>query len=351
MIRSLNIEMKAHAPFTRLFLGLVAGLVASLIVGMTFDMPSADANQCDNGFINIPGDRKIPAGRLEVVLQPGDTVWHMYQCKQCDNLASMRPNSNGRQQCPSCGKPHSKDNQAEPRILPEHFTDSDGRIHLIYTESLIRSGDGTKKYADSGAHWTCSYCDSSAFQIMASCPGCGAGKPTLMTPGRFKNYAEANPADPVTGVPLSTGSTAASHAMAMASAAVAQGKPITSARGIGPVRSVSLQQSSRPSFLRTRGGMMLVSAAATGALGFVWWGTQSYTLPATVTRLDGDTAYISYTDTDGEEVTLDFTAMTGEPGKVRKWRVGDSLTLHFRNLGGLKGGEAFDGTLVKQGSN
>lgn len=324
---------------------------ALIFVALIFATPIAEANQCDSAFINIPSDGKVPAGRLEVVLQPGDTVWHMYQCKQCDSLASMRPNSNGRQECPSCGKPHSKNDQSEPRILPEHFTDSSGRIHLIYTESLIRQGDGSKKYADSGAHWTCSYCDSSAFQIMASCPGCGAGKPSLMTPGRFQKYAESNPADPITGVPLDGGSPAAAQAVAMAATAVAQGQPITTARGVGPIRSVNVQQSNRPNFLRTRSGMMLMSAAATGALGFVWWGTQSYTLPASVTRLEGDTAYISYTDTDGEQITLDFTAMTGEPGKVRKWRVGDQLTLHFRNLGGLKGGEAFDGTVVKPSAN
>lgn len=321
----------------------------------------ASADVCDeNSFTVIPSDGKVPSGRIEVILKPGDAVWHMYECKQCGDLGnkrlvSLRPNANGRQECPDCGKPHSKDDQLEPRILPEHFTDSSGRIHLIYTEALARDGDPTKKYAESGKHWTCEYCNSSAFQTMASCPGCGAGKPSLLTPGRFKNYAEANPADPVTGFPLgiSSGTQTASfatQATAAATMAVASGQPITTARGVGPIRSVDLQSKVRPSFLRTRTGMMLMSAAATGALGFVWWGTQSYTLPATVSRIEGDTAYITYVDTDGKEITIDFTPAQKE-ASVRGWRKGDKMTLHFRNLTGAKGGEAFDGTVVTPKSN
>jgi hypothetical protein len=272
----------------------------------------------------------------------------MYECKQCGDLGnkrlvSLRPNSQGRQECPDCGKPHSKDDQNEPRILPEHFTDSDGRIHLIYTEALARDGDATKKHAGSGKHWTCEFCNSSAFQTMVSCPGCGAGKPSLLTPGRFRQYTEANPADPITGFPLGVSSVAPS--VAMASQAVSQGQPITTAKGVGPIRTLDLQSLTRPKFLRTRTGMMLMSAAATGALGFVWWGTESYTLPATVSRIDGNTAYITYTDTDGKEITIDFTPAQKE-ASIRGWRKGDKLTLHFRNLGGAKGGEAFDGTLL-----
>lgn len=178
-------------------LSKLAGLVASAFFVSTMFVTSISmANEsCDLGFITSPASGGAPSGRLEVILKPGDTVWHMYQCKQCNNLASMRPNKNNRQECPSCGKPHSKDSQNEPRILPEHFTDAEGRIHLVYSEQLIRDGDPTKKLAESGPHWNCSYCDSSAFQIMVSCPGCGAGKPSLMTPGRFKNYAEKNPGD------------------------------------------------------------------------------------------------------------------------------------------------------------
>lgn len=93
-----------------------------------------------------------------------------------------------------------------------------------------------------------------------------------------------------------------------------------------------------------------MSAAATGALGFVWWGTQSYTLPATVSRIEGDTAYITYVDTDGKEITIDFTPAQKE-ASVRGWRKGDKMTLHFRNLTGAKGGEAFDGTVVTPKSN
>ncbi|MBN8539844.1 MAG: hypothetical protein J0L82_05620 [Deltaproteobacteria bacterium] len=314
----------------------------------------AAASECDDqSFTVIPSDGKVPSGRIEVILKPGDDVWHMYECKQCRDggekrIVSLRPNANGSQECPNCGKPHSKDDRLEPRILPDHFTDAAGRIHLIYTEALARDGDATKKYARSGKHWTCEYCNSSAFQTMVSCPRCGAGNPSLLTPGRFRKYAEANPADPITGFPLGAASkvsSAAAPSAEMASQAVSQGQPITSAKGVGPIRSVDLQSSTRPNFLKTKTGMMLMSAAATGALGYVWWGTQSYTLPATVSSIDGNTAYITYIDTDGKEITIDFTPAQKE-ASIRGWRKGDRMTLHFRNLGGAKGGEAFDGTVV-----
>ena len=91
-----------------------------------------------------------------------------------------------------------------------------------------------------------------------------------------------------------------------------------------------------------------MSATAVGASGFIWWGTQTYTAPGTVTRIANETALVTYETPKGESITIDVTPPNTSV-TTKDWRVGDKVTLYFRNLGGARGVEGFDGQVFKAG--
>lgn len=307
---------------------LLSGFVLSLAL---IAFPSdASAVTCQDLFVPVNGQTG-PA--REVRLEPGEQVWGYFGCKACGDLkVSARPNSYKTQECPNCGtKPKPED------FVPPETVERNGRLFLLEPSNLIRESDGTAYLARSGRGWTCGFCTGINFQVSLNCTGCGAEKPTTIPAG-----AIASP--DVRSVNSGRGQTAAEIS-------AASGLSITSAASlVESARSLNVHQNGavRKSFLRTKAGALLMSATAVGASGFIWWGTQTYTAPGTVTRIANETALVTYETPKGESITIDVTPPNTSV-TTKDWRVGDKVTLYFRNLGGARGVEGFDGQVFKAG--
>ncbi|MBL7688749.1 MAG: hypothetical protein JNJ49_12005, partial [Bdellovibrionaceae bacterium] len=203
-----------------------------------------------------------------------------------------------------------------------------GKLYLLEPNDLIKEGDPTGALARSGVGWTCSFCSSSNFQIQPTCTGCGAPKSET-----------------------STASTAREALIPDASSLSSENKPaITvtspSARISSAVSSDAAIHLQRPaatsSFIRTKLGMALLSGGAAGLTGVVWWGSQAYSIQGQVTSIQGNTAFVTYEDRDGETKVIDITPPNSSVS-IRDWRVGDPIKVYFRNLTGAKGAEGIDG--------
>ena len=307
-------------------------LFALIFSVLTVFTSNANAMTCDDLFIPV-GGKSTPS--REVRLEPGDDVWGYYGCKACGDLkVSARPNSNKVQECPNCGtRPKPAD------FVPPETVERGGKLFLLEPGDLIREADGTAYLARSGRGWTCAFCTGINFQVKINCTGCGAEKPTTIPAGataapeaRFVNSGRSQTAEQI---------------------AVASGLSITSASSlVDTARSLNVHQNDavKKSFLRTKAGALLMSATSVGAAGFIWWGTQTYTAPGTVCKIMNETALVTYQTKKGESVTIDITPPNASV-TTKDWRVGDNVTLYFRNLGGAKGVEGFDGQVFEAGKD
>ncbi len=305
-------------------------IFALLVMFVLSFTSNANAVTCEDLFVPVGGQ----SGSVrEVRLEPGEQVWGTFACKACGDLkVSARPNKNKTQECPNCGtKPQPAD------FVPPETVERGGKLFLLEPSDLIREADGTAYLARSGRGWTCGFGTGINFQVSINCTGCGAEKPTTIAPNaaaspdvRFVNSGRAQTAEQISA---------------------ASGLSITSAASlVEKAKSINVHQNGavRKSFLRTKAGALLMSATAAGTAGFIWWGTQTYTAPGTVIQVANETALVSYKSTKGESIVIDVTAPNASVS-TKDWRVGDNVTLYFRNLGGAKGVEGFDGQVLKAG--
>lgn len=326
----------------------------------------AQAASCEDAF----GKQPLPVRTIEkqeIVLQPGDTVYHLAECKFCVDPETNRPGTfllkpekDGRLGCPGCGSAFVKGGRnGNDGWQPEFYKNADGHIVLVVRDALVPNDPAIQKLLGKRNLWTCSFCtgqnritveQEDAHPSKISCTNCGGSKESsdqksLVNNGLFTRLVEGT-SDTATDASI----------VASASAALDVGLPSAAGfRGDGaPIEPEKLTRRTNlqipgTSFLRTRAGIASISLAAAGAIGMVWWGMDAYTITGKVKSVQGETAWVDYTDRNGKLHTIDLTP-AGPSKSIKQWRIGDSVPLYFRNLSSTpKGAEGVDGTVAKPG--
>lgn len=251
------------------FLSFSSNLLLLTFVTLSLMTAGAQASSECSSLFQSTGS--TPTETKYIKLEPGQQIWGKYTCKACQSLVIARPGKNGEQGCRNCGSPHSGEEYSPPETV-----ERDGKLYLVEPGNLITSVDPSSKYASSGKVWKCGFCQGTNFNYMLSCDTCGGAKTGFDAPADF---SLGEPKD----FPKDEFAAGASKPTKIESAE----------QMVQRAKAIDVQQPGSPkSFLRTRAGALLMSAAAVGVSGFIWWGTETYTLPAQVTSISAETAYV-----------------------------------------------------------
>ncbi len=275
-----------------------------------------------------------------VLIGVGQSYWGQYFCHQCNQLYSARPNVQGRQQCPTCGKAHERprDGSDDAINLPHDEVIVDGKpyLRIWVPEAAIVVGDPTAKFAGKGALQSCLFCGSSGFAIDKACGGCGA---------QFEKGAARSKA---VRVPQVVQASSRPTSQAKPASGASRGVNLAEKRMSAPAPSPNLPHEFRP--IRSNSGLAALRSVLIGssigatalsvAVGLTLFGRSPYIAEGHVVDVSGPAITVTYTARRGQQQQLTFIA---ENVGVR---VGDSVELHGRRWGSIKGGETSAGIIL-----
>jgi hypothetical protein len=277
----------------------------------------------------------------EIYLRPGvDKIWGQYNCENCNTVASANPHNTGDNVagCSNCGKHHGNETIRPPRHIKRG-----GKVYFIAEASLVQPKDGTE-----GLLLVCPFCGTNSNpKIHDGCPSCGAEHNdvseisnsvaragTVVTNSGVDPAQVKEPRQRSTRVRLQDGiSATAVDALAKSS---------------GATVSVVLPEKNTGSFLSqvpTPLKLLAAGAVTAGAIGFVAWGTDTYSEVGVVQQI-GPSHVIVVVETDAGSEKYKLKIRGDE---LVAWRVGEEVEVFYTNFRGAQGAERSDaGVYVPQ---
>lgn len=294
--------------------------------------------------------RLLKTGKARM-LADGEIVWGRYKCRSCGEVESMKPSKDGDVRCTSCGSPHTN----EPDMPPAFFK-KDGEVYIVDIDALMGVEDG--KYQGHGLRDNCPFCETGHFANMNSCNSCGAGLENASDVfGTFDSLSRDARSSTST-VAITTGATPPPPRLTQPTEPVVN--DVTAGTGEDLANRTGWNEDPKPA-ARTAATSsddeevkqminlsptQILAVGSAGTVGVITAGvagyqraTETYTVTATVTKIERDTVYVSY-EIDGQSFTIDLSYSAG---KSSVWRMGEKVELYLIHWKGPQGAERGNG--------